>query len=235
MDGCQRDASSTCRTPIKDGIWNLVRWRFFSTIRCHTIGKTRCPVIAFVFPDGHNVFLLVQVDRTIWLIVIALHHKPGAGEVSAVPVEVVDVMTSVEEPPVAAQATATFAQCKSSSYMRGCHLGVPCDCSQGSSASGQFEEASYAFLLGCEEQCRRATSCSSGNGSSCAVQVEFQKVLLRLWCPMRLQPGVNCRTCCRTFPVVEWAGRISAANHPGTFRPHICWSRQMCLQSQLDG
>ena len=36
---------------------------------------------------------------------------------STVPAEVVDVKTSVEEPPVAVQATAPFAQCKSSSYL----------------------------------------------------------------------------------------------------------------------
>ena len=34
---------------------------------------------------------------------------------------------------------------------------------------------------------RRVTSCSN-----CSAQFVFPRVLLRLWCPLRLQPGVHC-------------------------------------------
>ena len=44
-------------------------------------------------------------------------HMLESTEVSAVPVEVVEVKTSVEETPFPVQATAPFAQCKSSSYL----------------------------------------------------------------------------------------------------------------------
>ena len=46
---------------------------------------------------------------------------------------------------VAVQGTAPFSQCKSSSHMLCCDFGVPCDCSQGSTASGQCEESLYAL------------------------------------------------------------------------------------------
>ena len=46
---------------------------------------------------------------------ISTAHMLESTEVSAVPVEVVEVKTSVEEPPFPVQATAPFAQCKSSS------------------------------------------------------------------------------------------------------------------------
>ena len=39
-----------------------------------------------------------------------------------------------------------------------------------------------------EEQGRRGTVCSAENSSTCSVQVEFQNVLLRLWCPWQLRP-----------------------------------------------
>merc|ERR1712012_738359 len=84
---------------------------------------------------------------------ISTAHVSESIEVSAVPAEVVDVKTSVQESPVAVQATVPLAQCKSSSYMFCCDFGVPCDCSQGSTASGQCEEASYAFCCGVGTPC----------------------------------------------------------------------------------
>ena len=37
------------------------------------------PVGRFIFSDGHSVILLVQADSSIWPIVIAFLHEPGAG------------------------------------------------------------------------------------------------------------------------------------------------------------
>ena len=65
-------------------------------------------------------------------------------QVSAVPAKIVDAKTSVEESPM----QAPLAQCKSSSLTSCCDFGVHCDCSQGSTASDQCEEASYAFWFG---------------------------------------------------------------------------------------
>ena len=44
--------------------------------------------------------------------------------------EVVDAKTSVEESPLAAQGTSLLAQCRSSSHMSCCDIGVPRDCIQ---------------------------------------------------------------------------------------------------------
>ena len=44
--------------------------------------------------------------------------------------EVVDAKTSVEESPLAAQGTSLLAQCRSSSHMSCCDIGVPRDCNQ---------------------------------------------------------------------------------------------------------
>ena len=62
--------------------------------------------------------------------------------------------TSVEEPPVAVQATALLTQCKSSSYRCCCHLGVPCDCSQGSSARWPVRRSIIRFSLRCRHSLR---------------------------------------------------------------------------------
>merc|ERR1712136_543150 len=64
--------------------------------------------------------------------------------------------TVVAEAPAAAEdATEVGAplNCKSTSYAYCCEFGVPCDCSQGSTASGQCEEASYAFCCGVGTPC----------------------------------------------------------------------------------
>ena len=43
------------------------------------VEKFKPPVGLFIFSDGHIVILLVQADSSIWLIVIAFLHEPGAG------------------------------------------------------------------------------------------------------------------------------------------------------------
>ena len=50
----------------------------------------------------------------------------------------VDAKTSVEDSPFAVQETSPLAQCKSSSDTVCCDFGVPGDCSQGSTAAGQW-------------------------------------------------------------------------------------------------
>ena len=84
------------------------------------------------------------------------HFDPNvleSTEVSAVPAEVVDSKTSVEESRAAVQGTAPVAQCKSSSYTFCCDCGVPCYCGQGSTCSGQCEEASCGFCCGVGTPC----------------------------------------------------------------------------------
>ena len=44
--------------------------------------------------------------------------------------EVVDAKTSVEESPLAEQGTSLLAQCRSSSHMSCCDIGIPRDCNQ---------------------------------------------------------------------------------------------------------
>ena len=69
---------------------------------------------------------------------------------------------------------------------------------------------------------------SAGNGSFCTVQVEFLFVLLRLWRPLRVQPGVHCilpvrrsimcfllRHSCRVHVDALWEARNVEARSQG--------------------
>ena len=76
---------------------------------------------------------------------ISTAHMLESTEVSAVPVEVVEVKTSVEEPPFSSSGNRSICSVQVEVPICCGHLGVPGDCSQGSTASGHFEEASYAF------------------------------------------------------------------------------------------
>ena len=118
--------------------------------------------------------------------------------------------TSVEESPSAVQ-NGNLAQCKSSSRMFLLHLGVPGDCSQKSTASGQCDKTSYTFLLRCRHalrlQCTERDGVTSpsdsyterlrllnthGVPSSSTVRRSILRFLLQYRHAMRLQFEVTC-------------------------------------------
>ena len=73
-------------------------------------------------------------------------------EVSAFPAEAVHAKTDVRNHQLQCE-NGSNCSVKSSSYMCCCDFRVPCDCSQGSTASGQREEASYAFCCSASTPC----------------------------------------------------------------------------------
>ena len=93
-------------------------------------------------------YLWLQCGRALLLQRTARERFLEYTEVPAVPAKIVDAKTSVEESPLVVQITVSLAQCKSSSHMSCCDFGVPDDCSQEYTASGQCEEASFAFCFG---------------------------------------------------------------------------------------
>ena len=94
---------------------------------------------------------------------------------------------------------------------------------------------------------------SAGNGSNCSVQVAILHVLLRLWRPLRLQPGVHCmlpvrksimrfllRPTCRVHVDALWEVRTTAGEahareqHDGFSGRGVAHSSHLRLSGHFD-
>ena len=100
---------------------------------------------------------------------ISTAHMLESTEVSAVPVEVVEVKTSVEEPPFPVQATAPFAQCKSSSYLLW-PPGRPGRLQPGVNCLWPFRRSIIRFSLRCRHSLRLQRAATERDGVRCFAQ-----------------------------------------------------------------
>ena len=100
---------------------------------------------------------------------ISTAHMLESTEVSAVPVEVVEVKTSVEEPPFPVQATAPFSQCKSSSYLLW-PPGRPGRLQPGVNCLWPFRRSIIRFSLRCRHSLRLQRAATERDGVRCFAQ-----------------------------------------------------------------
>ena len=99
-------------------------------------------------------------------------------DVPAVPVEVVEVKTSVEEPPFPVQATAPFAQCKSNSYLLW-PPGRPGRLQPGVNCLLPFRRSIIHFSLRCHHSLRLQHAATEHDGVRCFAQ-QVQAISTRL-------------------------------------------------------